>query len=345
MTESSWPPGEGLTCFDSQVGLAIRWRCAPVLGLQKGADADAYLARRAELGWREASRLLVRDARVEALLIETGYRSDDILGVDEMGTLASARASEVVRLEALAEKVFLADTGTDFAGRFMAALEEAATSAVALKSIAAYRYGLDFDPGRPSSRDVESAVVSWAERAERSGRTRLDDPVLLRFLIWCGVDTGLPIQFHVGYGDNDVDLHRCNPLLMTRWLRATCDSGTRVALLHCYPFHREAGYLAQVFPHVYCDVGLAVNYTGARSAAVIAESLELAPFHKLLYSSDAFGLAELHQLGSSLFRSGLARTLAGWVDRGDADQADALRIARLIGWENAVRLYGIGSPG
>ena len=51
-------------------------------------------------------------------------------------------------------------------------------------------------------------------------------------------------------------------------------------LLHCYPFHREAGYLAQVFPHVYFDVGLAVNYTGRAAGAVLAESLELAPFGK-----------------------------------------------------------------
>ena len=46
-------------------------------------------------------------------------------------------------------------------------------------------------------------------------------------------------------------------------------------LLHCYPFHRHAGALAQIFPHVYFDVGLALHYTGARAGAIVAEALEL----------------------------------------------------------------------
>ncbi len=68
-------------------------------------------------------------------------------------------------------------------------------------------------------------------------------------------------------------------------------------LLHCYPYHRQAACLANVFPHVYLDVGEALNHVGASSAAVLAEALEVAPFHKQLYSSDAYGLAELHYLG------------------------------------------------
>lgn len=165
--------------------------------------------------------------------------------------------------------------------------------------------------------------------------------MLLRFGIWCGVEEALPLQFHVGYGDADVDLARCNPLLMTAWLKATHESGTSVMLLHCYPYHREAGYLAQVYPHVYCDVGLAINYTGARSATIIAESLELTPFHKALFSTDTFGLPELYYIGSVLFRQGLTETLADWVDGGHASMTDAVRIAELIGSGNARRVYGL----
>ena len=62
-----------------------------------------------------------------------------------------------------------------------------------------------------------------------------------------------------------------------------------------------------MFGHVYMDVGLAINHTGAASDRIIAESLELAPFRKVLFSSDAWGLPELHLLGSWLFRRGLAR--------------------------------------
>jgi predicted TIM-barrel fold metal-dependent hydrolase len=129
------------------------------------------------------------------------------------------------------------------------------------------------------------------------------------------VDLRLPVQFHVGYGDSDVDLHRCNPLLLTPVLRAIQPTGVPVMLLHNYPFHREAGYLAQVFPHVYVDAGLATHNLGARAPALLAEALELTPFGKFLYSSDAFGLPELYYLGSALFRSALSRYLRTGLDR------------------------------
>nr|BFE70565.1 hypothetical protein GCM10020092_038660 [Actinoplanes digitatis] len=117
--------------------------------------------------------------------------------------------------------------------------------------------------------------------------------------------------------------------------------GTPIMLLHCYPYHRQVGYLAQVFPHVYLDVGLAVNHVGARATAVIAESLELAPFHKVLYSSDAFGLPELHVLGAELFRRGLTEVLGGWVAAGSWSAPDAERVAWMIGAGNAERVYGL----
>jgi hypothetical protein len=126
---------------------------------------------------------------------------------------------------------------------------------------------------------------------------------------------------------------------MTGFLRLIHHRQVPVMLLHCYPYHRTAGYLAQVFPHVYLDVGLAVNYTGARSRAVVAESLELAPFGKLLFSSDAWGPAELHYLGAVLWRSAMATVLGEWVESGEWSGAEALRVAQMVGADNAKRVY------
>jgi hypothetical protein len=163
--------------------------------------------------------------------------------------------------------------------------------------------------------------------------------VLHRFLIWCGVDLGMPVQFHVGYGDRDVDLHRCDPLLLTGLLRAIEPAGTPVMLLHNYPYHRKAGYLAQVFPNVYVDVGLATHNVGHRAPALIAETLELAPFGKFLYSSDAFGLPELHYLGAVLFRRGLSGFLRAGLDDGAWTLDDAERVAQQAAYGNARRAY------
>ena len=113
-------------------------------------------------------------------------------------------------------------------------------------------------------------------------------------------------------------------------------------LLHCYPYEREAGYLAQAFNNVYLDGGLAINYLGARSAAFIARLLEMAPFRKILYSSDGFGPAELHFLGARLWRNGIRDVLQGFVDAGDWSEADAIRVVDLIAHDNARRVYELG---
>jgi len=164
--------------------------------------------------------------------------------------------------------------------------------------------------------------------------------VLLRFGLWEGAETGLPLQVHTGYGDPDLDLHRCDPLLLTDFIRAT-EGTCPVLLLHTYPFQRHAGYLAQMFPHVFVDVGLAVTFTGAASTQVVGESLELAPFTKVLFSSDAWGLPELHVVGSWLFRRAMSRVLGAWVAAGDWSLADAERVAELVGSGNARRAYGL----
>ena len=132
-------------------------------------------------------------------------------------------------------------------------------------------------------------------------------------------------------------LKRSNPILLLDFLRSSGDCP--IVLLHCYPFEREAGYLAQAFSNVYLDTGLSINYLGTRAAAFIARTLELAPFRKLLFSTDAFGPPELHYLGAFLWRDGMASVLAGFVERGQWALDDARRVSTLIGRENAMRLY------
>jgi uncharacterized protein len=335
-TESDRPPPDGCSGFDSQLGFAIRRWCAPVLGLPAHADPGDYLARRRELGPDEVNRRLLRAAEVDIFLVDTGFHGGELLGPAELATAAGAAAREIVRLETVAEGL-AGGTAEGFAGAFADALAQATEHAVGVKSVAAYRHGLDLDPERPTGREVTEAAGRWL----RAGGGRVDDPVLLRHLLWAGIDRGLPVQVHTGFGDPDLDLARCDPALLTGFLRATRDRGVPIMLLHCYPFHRQAGYLAQAFPHVYADVGLAINYVGARAEAVLAESLELAPFHKVLYSSDAYGLAELHHLGAVLFRRAFAAVTGGWVRDGRWSAADAARVAELVGSGNAGRVYGL----
>ncbi|MGH3637347.1 MAG: amidohydrolase family protein, partial [Mycobacterium sp.] len=166
---------------------------------------------------------------------------------------------------------------------------------------------------------------------------RLRDRVLLRFGLHQALRLGMPLQFHVGFGDRDCDLHKANPMYLLDFLRQSGD--TPVVLLHCYPYEREAGYLAQAFNNVYLDGGLSINYLGARGPAFIARLLELAPFGKIVYSSDGFGPAELHFLGATLWRKGIHQVLSGFVDNDDWSEADAVRVVDLIAHTNAARIY------
>jgi len=345
MTEASGPPAPGTTMFDSQLGFTMRRWCAPVLDLEPSVAAEDYLRRRAELGTAEVNRRLLTAAGVGQWLVDTGYQSDQVTTPEQLVRASGAPASHIVRLEVVAEKAARAGTiAAAWAGAFAEELaaETAAAGAVGYKSIVAYRFGFDFDPTRPAPAEVAAAAGRLLRALDADPAARVVDPVLLRHLIWTAIDIGKPLQFHVGFGDTDVRLHRSDPSLLTDFLIATEPVGTPIMLLHCYPHHRVAGYLAHVFSHVYMDLGAVLNHVGARSAAVLAEALELTPFGKMLYSSDAFGLPELHYLGAIGFRRDISRVTGQFVADGAWSAADAKRVAELIGSANATRVYRLG---
>jgi len=336
LTEADTVSPLGTSLFDSLIGLAVRERCAPVLDLPKHASPEEYLQRRAELGPTEVNRRFLRRTGTTDYLLDGGFLPESLTTATEFAALADVRTHDIVRLEQVAEDVLRDCTAAGFADSFAAELDRRTATAVGVKSIAAYRVGLDLSGDRPTAAEVTAAA---GRHLARSGPNRLADEVLHRHLLWAGLDRRLPVQFHVGYGDSDVDLDRCDPLRLTGFLRATGDLGVPVLLLHNYPFHRNAAYLAQVFPHVFVDVGLITHNAGFRAPAILAETLELVPFGKLLFSSDAFGLAELYHLGTALFRRGLSDFLRTALSAGALSEPDAIRLATLAGHENATRIY------
>jgi predicted TIM-barrel fold metal-dependent hydrolase len=324
----------GTTLFDSTLGWAIRRHCATVLGLEPLAPAEEYLARRTELGGVEVSRRMMGKARIATLLVDTGLGPDDLTSMTELAALSGGTTHEVVRLERVAEQV-LATGDADFAGAMEDRLRSAqAAGAVGAKSIAAYRVGLDLPAVKPSPDDLRTALAGVDP-------ARLVDRTVSGWLAHTALELGLPLQFHVGYGDSDLDLLACDPLRLTAFLRGTQERGVPVLLLHNWPYHRNAAYLAQVFDHVFMDLGLTIHNTGALSTGVLRETLELVPFGKLVFSSDAYGLAELYFLGALLFRRAMGVVLGELVDAGEAAPDDALRLARLVGHENARRAYAL----
>jgi uncharacterized protein len=179
-------------------------------------------------------------------------------------------------------------------------LEEASTARergyVGLKTISAYRGGLD---------RVSDHVVTALAANDTSG-----DP--------------LPVQVHTGFGDSDLHLWRSDPSYLKPLIERF--SNTSFVLLHCYPFVREAGWLAHVYGNVFFDLSLTIPHI-SRPVEALREALELAPISKLLYASDAARTPELYFVAATSWRDSLAEVLD--------DENDA----RLVLGENARALY------
>ncbi len=187
------------------------------------------------------------------------------------------------------------------------AAAEAATARergyAALKTIAAYRGGLD---------RMSEHVVAALEANEATG-----DP--------------LPVQVHCGFGDSDLHLWRADPSYLKQHVERF--SNTAFVLLHCYPFVREAGWLAHVYGNVFFDLSLTIPHV-ARPATALREALELAPVSKLLYASDAARTPELYLLAATWWRDALAEVLPELLPEDEVEDA-----ARMILRDNALALY------
>jgi hypothetical protein len=282
-----------------------------------------------------------RAANLRAVLLDDGFLPDATLPVSWHAQYLPAR--RLLRIEALAEDLLSAcDRFDDFEGRYLATLEAPPAGVVGLKSIACYRTGLDI---RPVERAVARERFGLLKRGAGPGPFRLADKDLVDFLfaimMECAAGRGVPVQLHTGFGDPDLDLRLANPLHLRALLEEPKYRTAPLVLLHAsYPFVREAGYLASVYPQVYLDMGLAVPFLSVSGMrATVRQLLELAPASKVMYSSDAHFIPEAFYLSAKWGRRVLGEVLEGAVADGDLTAAEAEGFARLILAENARQLY------
>jgi hypothetical protein len=273
---------------------------AEFLGLAANEDA-VYRHRVASDPAEYASRLL-KATGTDWLLVDDGFPPPgESAGWDELGELAGCEARPVLRIERLGDEV----TDLDAFRAEVAAAR--ANGFVALKTIAAYRGGLD---------RVSETVLAALEENERSGEP-------------------LPVQAHAGFGDADLFLPRADPSYLQPLIERF--SETPFVLLHCYPFVREAGWLAHVYGNVFVDLSLTIPFV-SRPADAVREALELAPTSKLLYASDASRTPEPYFLAARWWREALAEVLPEVLGPADAEEAGR-RILR----DNAFELYRLGA--
>jgi hypothetical protein len=230
-----------------------------------------------------------------------------------------------------------------FTETFLSKLKSVANKIVGLKSIAAYRSGLDIDTC-VSKTDAEDGL-----RKELAGQkpVRVTNKSLIDYLFTCSLEIAvlfnLPMQIHTGYsfGDKDLDLRKCNPLHLRAVLEDERFAKCQLVLLHAsYPFSKEASYLASVYSQVYLDFGLAIPKLSVQGmTSSLKELLHLAPIKKVMFSTDGYAFPETYYLGARRARDVVYRVLSAACEDGDLCIQEAIDAVEDIFRRNALDLY------
>jgi uncharacterized protein len=322
--------------------LAGFFDCAPT--------EEAVLAARNQLDLPELTRRLFAAANIETLVLDTGFPPTELsLPGKEFQEITCCRIAPLLRLEIfiqglIAEHDSLADVSEALRHELA---DVRASGFVGLKSIAAYRTGLDIRWW--NAEEAESSFAQARLEVEEKGTLRLAHKPLLDTLLHAAFAQAarqeLPVQFHTGYGDRDADMLLANPLHLRRILEHDPYRGMSVVLLHeSYPYTRQGAYLAAVYERVYLDLSYAIPFLSFGEMVEFTRgAFGVAPISKLLYGSDAVRIPELYWLSAVDGRRVLTQVLEESLANGDLDARQALAAARSTLRENAIRLYGLES--
>lgn len=307
---------------------------------------EAVLTARAAISPGDLATRMFRDANIPVLLVDYGYQGGENLTHAELQATLPCRIHQVLRLETMAQELILRhDTFDQGVDAFVATVEGVrAAGHVSLKSIIAYRTGLAI---RETTRaEAAAAYPPLKEQARREGKIRLATKPLNDYLVLLALDIAekqrMPIQFHTGFGDSDVDLLQANPLLMRPLFQSGKYSHVRFVLLHAsYPYVRELSYLASIYSNIFMDLSLAIPFIAAETPAMLNQALGLAPTSKVMFSTDAYSVPEIFWIAAKWGRWGLGKVLDEMIALGALDGDEAFEVARQILGGNAARVYGV----
>jgi hypothetical protein len=317
-----------------------------MLGRGGEPNIAAILTERNLLGTAGLVRRIVQRANIGGMIVDFGYQADDSHSVDDMRVMLQGLDCPclyVLRLETRAEQLMIANPDFD---RFMTAFVLEFTNlrvkgVAALKSIIAYRSGLDIQP-TTESQAAEAFNEVMASQKQTEIPLRLTSKTLLDYLIVEALNIvstqNIPVQFHTALGDTDVDLLKANPLLLKPIFDDQRFRDVPIVLLHCYPYLKEAAYLTNMYGNAYLDLSMTVPLLNFSAPRALEDVLGMAPTSKVLYGSDAPSLVEFLWLGAVSIRRALGQVLSCWIQQG-LPETEAERIAHQILHQNAERLY------
>jgi uncharacterized protein len=344
-TESSYE-GTWKQHLPSQIGYSWMLRMlAELLGVEP--DETIVLRERSEYATAGYHRMLADAVNLGTSYADDLFASGECYDISEWSQLLGGRTvHRVLRIETFVEQGYAScETLEDALHRLVTRIETADQGGiVSLKSIAGYRTGLEFQ--QPSARQHSVAASAYRALRENSlngGSGRIAHKALVDTLVWraleASIPASLPMQFHVALGDDDIVMTSNDPTLMRALFSHEPFRNLPLVLLHCYPYHRQAGYLASIYPNVYVDLGLTIPMVGPGSVNILKETLELTPVSQLLASTDGHMTPEFQWFGVRVWRWAVETLLESYVADGVITRDDITVIATAIFNGNTRRIY------
>ncbi len=303
-------------------------------------------------------KLLFDDANIETLLVDTGYPAEVFSGysidLKDFSKIVPSEVREIFRIDLIIydlikRRLSFEDAVEQLHEQMKHAVKN---GAVGLKSVVAYRTGLEIQRGADEEiRKAYGEMIAQAESgspvrdvlssSSRHAKTVYDYFVFLG--VEASVELGVPFQIHTGMGDAPfIDLRIANPILLHDLINDESVKDAKIVLVHGgYPYIEEAGFLVNSYPNVFLDLSETIPFISIGVKEKLLNLFEMAPTTKIMYGSDGFKIPELHWFSSIQTKKALTAALNELLESREIDEDRAYEIAKQFLSDNAKRIYNL----
>ena len=294
---------------------------------------------RLQISGTQYFRDLMKSANIASLIVDEGYPQPAI-HASVLENEYAIPVGRVVRIEPIILQCLKeAESWATLQDLFTMELDRAiADRAVAIKSIIAYRAGLDIS--RPDAAGMPGHFEKWRNDGFSSGRGagKAVRDALMYLTADMAKSAGLPIHVHCGGGDADVFLDESRPAKLFPFLKERFDQD--IVLIHSgWPWTDEAAFISSVLPNVYLETSLATPWASLTIDNKLKTLFGIAPPYKVLYGSDASSEPEILWFSAKVMRSSMQRVLFDAVNEGWLVRQEAIELASGVLSGNAKRLH------
>ncbi|MCP4178500.1 MAG: amidohydrolase family protein [bacterium] len=316
---------------------AMRWISEDLLSCNN--DINDIFSSRKDKDYDIYINQIFKKCNITSLMCDFGFPKLKTYNLNELENLTSIPIKNIVRIETLAEQIILnCNTLEEFTDSFKEGLlNNINTQCIAFKSIIAYRSGIDLN-----NYDKKTVAAEFQRiKSEGSSDVRLKskpfNEYILEIALKIAEKNKLPFQFHTGFGDNDIDLKKANPLNLRPILEKY---KTPIIILHAgWPYFREAAFLTSIYSNAWLDISLTVPHITTGISSFLLEIMGIAPLEKIIFATDASGIPELYWITCKSIRIELGKVLEKLVSEKYMNNNEAYTAAENILYKNSYNLY------